>query len=377
MLKIKQIFSRLDSRIGALHPALKIVGIAILSVLYCFPNIDWQPFLPSAYSLFNQQIDRPFEEIQSILFSMPTLDTHFKNTAFRLSLPLLGHITGWRCNTFIHIQLAMLPIFIFVLYRVMLMIMPERRNVWVWTAAFSFTYFTHAFIQLYPYFDAFAFLLLLSVLLVNNHCLRWLLLVIAFGVDERAIVASANIYLILYVVSGKNISLDAFIKDKAKYSFMAAWGFVFLLRYLLRIMHDFSPEFSFSQWNLMLFMRAIPDIFMTMMWTFKGFLLLPLIYAFTLWKNRDYINILLLFVFPLVQIIYIPMTADFTRGVTYLFPYILLLLAVFSRENRSVGIYHKLSWIVLSLSIALPSYYIIRLNELHCKKMYSFFYFYL
>jgi hypothetical protein len=361
-----------------IHPFFVILLISLFSICYCFPNLDWRPLLKSAYALFDRQIQHPFVQIYPMLRPGINLDTHFFNTAYRIFIPVSAHILHIKCHEVVYLQIILMPVFLYVLFLVLKKYGIDKPTSLILTFGFSLTYFTHAFVQLYPYFDSIAFLLLLIALLAENHYMRFCLLLCACLVDERALMELISIYLLSVTYRYENMELKLLLrKDKLKYLFIAVIVAYAGIRLWLRFGFDLHILWYRPAWqDPVEVVHALPQLLLACLITFKGFSII-LVVAMVYYIRKKFISGLILgsLVFILLSY-YLPTTADYTRGIAYHFFFILFVIFRFYKDVDATSRFRQLSALTAIACLFIPSYYIFNFQQLSMYIMHSFIYFY-
>jgi len=317
-----------------------IVNTPILS-LYTHATDHWSS------KVFEAQVNHPFTPIQIEEYNPPSSDygitSHLDKIAFRITVPILGHIFHTGAYSWILFNVIsgflFFPLLVSVIYRYS----KNKLLATYITLAFAMSYTGSRFFNDNGFCDGLAWLFLLIPLLYTNIYSVFFCILFASFVDERALIASASIPLFFIVNSNqKKQSIFSLIKVNSRIVITSAvaWLVYFVLRYYL------SNTFNLHTGTTMLLtksilwyhaQKSIPYgiicVFQILwIWFFLGFIYLYTSKHWTVSVSYTFIFILLFFTSIIVF--------DIERSLGYCFT---LLLSCILMDSVSIKTKIKLS----------------------------------
>lgn len=327
----------------------------IFSYLLYFPEYD-MVFSFETRNGLNQQIKQPFTPNNSLDYS------HTAKTEFRLFIPLLGAALGLDGYGLAVVAQILPLLFYFLTYRLFRKMVKDKTSALLLTCSFAFCFYGKSFNFVF-FYDAFAFLLLISAALVPATFWQLLLLVCAGFVDERAIVAILIFPLVNLLLKDKQainqgfggmfralIGLNMFIPILAVSSIMG-------LRHFLAVTFGLdTPVGTDAGVGLGLIRLNFRWIPLALLYCFEGLWLIVILGFAYLKIKKNYFVLLCLSIYFLILTGIAFSVTDITRSLGYLIMLPIFLSGFLSdldfRNRRRIALY------VTVASFLIPSYYI-------------------
>jgi len=165
------------------------LSCTVLSLLFSFPDYT-NPADANIWGAFEEQIDAPFEPREL----SPT--SHESKRAFRLTMPVIGHLTGLGVVGLLVLQHILGFFFFGVFAGTLHRITGDKVLAWLVTLAVAFVYVGKApFFDKVGWFDGVAFFFLAVALRTDRWWWTGLGVFLAAWTDERALLAAGLVYL--------------------------------------------------------------------------------------------------------------------------------------------------------------------------------------
>lgn len=338
------------------------VAILISVFIYKLYAIDNNFIAKDYYNLAHHAVDdktlHPFIHITvDTTKEINGIELHFANSEYRLLLPLFANVLKFNSHQLIRLQFYLLPIFLFIL---LMFLYRETQQVLLpilLTATFIGSYLYLCFYQQFPFFDAYALLVMGFILVSKNKHILFVLLMMGFLLDERMLLSSALIVLLNTYLETKDITIKsvfAYLKNH-KY-FLYTWVIYFLVRIVLIVKCNFytSPAtyLFFSKSEIT---NNIRGGILSIIYTYKFWLAILFFNLYSTIKTEKYQLYITLFTITLLVIISYIFVYDFSRINLYFFPFILLNVFLFIYQIKNKSSYIYIVILIILINLALPS----------------------
>lgn len=322
-------------------PAYHYLGVA-------FQDINWQAVMLKSSNLLD-----PLHEVPQ--------GSHAAKKVFRLTVPFFIKIFSLTPLT-VYILQGLLGIFSFYLiYRITLNISSDVVISTIVTFGLGFLYFGRAaFVDIYSWFDAWAYFFLLCAILSKHPILVLLFATGAAWADERAVMI-LPIVLLYHQISNFNSEKFSAIKNYLKLNFKAISVAVAILFYLVARFLMYSYLNMSTPSENAGFMRIFQqtDFWGFGVWSFlEGFWLVVILTLATTFYHKNYVIFFISFIFIILFSVIANIVNDITRSGSYLVPLLFVMILYLIRHYNQEMI-RKLILIATTVTFLFPAYYII------------------
>lgn len=326
------------------------------TVIISFPDV--RPEFETMWADNEEQISQPFTP------KSYGIDSHQSKKTFRLTMPIIGHVTGLHMPGLIVLQWLM-GFFFFGLGALLLeRITRDRITAVLVMLGLAFTYTGNAcFYDVVGWFDAPGIFFLLVAMLSRNAVGIGIATFVACWSDERAMVASSLVMLFhLNRICGLEEPWrlrKAISSGFAVWIIPVVWGIVLAIRWWLN--HRFgltTPIGEGTATGLAVLRDNYSNLAMGILTSVEFFWLPILIAALLFFKNRQFLSgsALMLAVGGLVIISL--MVYDITRSGVYIYPGIFVAYQMLSAWGDVTSV-RKFSLLTAFLCLFFPTHFII------------------
>lgn len=330
-----------------------IFGTFLISIFFAFPpyhvinanmyEVYWTPIL--------DQIADPFHPKQY------ELATHAAKRGFRLTVPVLANILGFKIWGCIILQSLFGIYSLFLTFRLFNKIFNDVVVATFLLLSFIFIYVGFgAFYDLRGMFDNIAIGFLLIALNYSNPFIVFISILASAFTDERGLIASSLIFL-YYSVSfneDKKLRFTILNFDYQKFAILTSWIFYFLCRFYLSHYKGFYTSTDGA--NFILALNQLNNLPLGIFSALEGFWLILISSLLILLKNKDYLISIFIIVISLIILFVGSCVTDLTRSMMYIFP-VCFIGSHIIFNNESHENIRKLAFLVLVISFLFPSYY--------------------
>ncbi|MBB5282897.1 hypothetical protein HNQ92_001018 [Rhabdobacter roseus] len=310
----------------------------------------------SFWNRINEQADHPLTH-----YDYPPA-VHEAKISFRLLMPLLARFSPFKD---LNIRMAYLFFiqhiagFFFFLFLIKLAwrYTQDKATSALLAIAISVTYLGHCFFyELFGFFDGVAFTLLLISVYYPRAWWAVLCFFLSFWIDERAVLASGLIFLLL--TEPENI----FRKEHFKSIFLKA--FPFLVAYVVYITIRKGLELKFGltvpigtehDAGLGLIIQQIRTIPLATFLSYEGLWILIIVGIYAAWRKHKRLEVSLYMVAFFIIMLVSWSVWDVTRSLVYGFPVILFCLRQVALSTTKTTLF-TLILLVFILNFIIPSY---------------------
>jgi len=330
-------------------------AISLFSAYPSYDIVDDQEMSSNWNAILHQTTD-PFnpEEYNG--------SSHQANLAFRLTPVFLARVfLIENIYGYLILQFVCLVFLFIVISRLFKKIIDDPVVYYLLTLSISLTFIGNVLCSDYRgFFDVVAFLCLSTSMFFKNSKLIFLVLLLAYFADERALIASGLIYVYFVFERSqdvKSINFRSFILFQNKLiALVLSWLSYVIIRVTLSDL--FGLKTNDEVLVDYLFTKTIHQINMLPfgLWTgLEGFWIILLLSIIVLIQNRKWFA-LCLYLLALVVVIFVAIWVfDITRSMAYLLPSIFLSLILLSKSQNPLMLRY-ISLVVLVLCI-FPTYY--------------------
>lgn len=318
-----------------------------IALFFSFPSYsdlnpaEWQPLFDKANNLF---ANSSYGE-----------GSHAAKLTFRLVLPMIVHYTHLNI-TGVLVLLGIVGLLNFYLIvRLSNNILHGKREAFIIGLCTALIYLGKcSFTELRgTMFDGLAMCFLLCALNSRNNLLMMLFIFLAAWTDERALVASALVW-VYYLIKNdhKRIGLRLFT-PQALWIY-AAWAAYAAGRYFLGYYYGMQPDNKGV--GLSVLLDQINNIPIGIWSALEGLWIIVLYGMILLYRNKHYFELLKYAGMCALILLIGVSVVDITRSVLYIFPAVFAaLLAIHKYADKTT--LNRLLWIALLLCLAYPAYY--------------------
>lgn len=318
-----------------------------IALFFSFPSYsdlnpkEWEPLFDKANNLFTN--------------SSYGEGTHAAKLTFRMVLPIIVHYTHLNITGVLVLLGIVGMLNFYLVLRIANNILHDKREAFIIGLCTALIYLGKcSFTELRgTMFDGLAMFFLLLALNTRYHWLLALFILFAAWTDERALVASALIWL-FYVVKNdhKRVGLR-FFTPQALWIY-AAWAAYAGGRYFLGYYYGMHPDNKGV--GLSVLLDQINNIPLGIWSALEGLWVIVLYGMLLLWREKRHLEWLKFAGICAVILLIGVSVVDITRSVLYVYPAVFVsLLAIHKYADKTV--LNRLLWIALLLCFAYPAYY--------------------
>lgn len=337
--------------------------LTLLSLFFTFPNYQVlkEPVstndtasIPSISQMVQRQVQNPLYIVPDCKGAQP------EKRQFRILMPVIGHLLHLNVKGLIAIQQIVGVLFFVVIILLVTQITGDRVLALLSAAAFAFSYMGKAcFVDLWPFFDGIAYCLLALGMLYRKPWLIFLCILAASFTDERALIASALIFLWWKMRSSDtedSITFKSLFRpDWASSSVVIAWIAYFGIRILLTKHYHFVTHHG---------SMAGVDAAYKQTWKYLTFALLSgpkmlwlviFLGIAALLIKRQYLFCLLLLASLGISTVVAAAVYDVTKSISYIFPAIFIGLWLLHKTDSRQNLRY-LFLVIVFLCFLIPSF---------------------
>lgn len=321
-------------------------ALSAIALFFAFPS--YGDILPETWQPLFAQAIHPFSGGQY------GDGSHEGKLAFRLVVPLMVHFThaGIKGVLFMLGIIGILNFYMVV--RLAGNILGNRRHAFITGLCTAFIYFGKcSFTELRgTMYDGIAIFFLLCALNARQYILTGLCILLAAWCDERALIASALVWL-FYYVQYDHKSFVARLFTGSSISIYVAWAAYFFIRYVLA--HQYGLRTATGGVGISVLLDQINNIPIGIWSALEG-LWIPVLFSVVLmYRNKKRIEMLAFIVICAIILLAGVSVVDITRSVVYVLPAIFVALFIINRYKP--GLTGKLLVYAVILCFAYPAYY--------------------
>ncbi|MDO1446201.1 hypothetical protein Q0590_08060 [Rhodocytophaga aerolata] len=346
-----------------------------LCVCFSFPPHNLRSAINPYWKALNEQIISPLK-INETTYKDPA--DNIAKRAFRLTMPVLGHIFGLKVIHLIIIQQICGVFFFIVLARLFQKITNDRVTAFLLVAGISFIYVGKAcFWDIkYVWFDGIAYFLLTLAIMYSHQSLIVLFTLAACFLDERAVIASFFVYF-WWKMKEQGIEnfnfKSVFSLGKSSTAVLYAWAAYFLLRFYLGQKYGLSTPIG-SNAHVGLYSLKINSSFIAAaIFTPIEFFWILLLFALIILNKLKFYFQLFLFLVGICAVTAVALSVgDVTRSLCYIFPSFFVALFILQKVEKTVTLRYIALFIAL-FNFIIGSYFV--LNQIQpIAPSFKFFY---
>jgi hypothetical protein len=357
------LFTRLENFTSTKFWIIKAaLALTLLSLFFTFPNykVLKEPVstndtasIPSISQMVQRQVQNPLYIVPDCKGAQP------EKRQFRILMPVIGHLLHLNVKGLIAIQQIVGILFFIVIILLVSGISGDNVMALLTAAAFAFSYMGKAcFVDLWPFFDGIAYCLLALSMLYRKPLLIFLCVLAASFTDERALIASALIFLwwkMRSAASEDSINKSLFRPDWASSSVVIAWVAYFAIRVFLTKHYHFVTHHG---------SMAGVDAAYKQTWKYLTFALLSgpkmlwlviFLGIAALLIKRQYLFCLLLLASIAISTGVSAAVYDVTKSISYIFPAIFIALWLLSKSDSRQNLRY-LFLVIVILCFLIPSF---------------------
>ncbi len=299
---------------------------------------------------------------------------HTSKMAFRLFPPYLGKLC-WGCSLrsimlfLIGLEYLAGFLFFFFVYKLLAPFCQNKVSLTWLTFGICFTFLGKIFFwDTYAYFDAFALLFLLLSLYAKNPILIFVYLLLAFWTDERAVVASALVFVwwsMAEDTSEKAIIIFrpfSFKLAPQQLAIILAMVVTVVLRWLL-VAYSNRPSLTdlaqvMTEARFVLIKQRLVELipFVTVS-SFESYWIFVVCATLFLWLNRERLALSIYLLATLASLGVSFLVYDMTRSIMYAFPAVIIGIRITAKVLPPPA-FQRLAFWVLVVAAIYPTYYL-------------------
>lgn len=333
---------------------IKITFISFfLSLFFAFPSYDIyiKGEFKENWNSINEQIQNPFEKKDY------TPTTHMANTTFRLTVPIIAKVLGFKEHRILILQIIALVLFFYFAAMLFKIITNDLVSASLATLGLAFIFPGNVLVSdLRGLFDGIAYCFILGAMYSKNPFLIFLFTILSSFTDERALIASCLVFLWFNLISNdfNNFKFLTFFKFNSKIiSIFIAWITYFVIRFYLQYKLGFNIG---TGMGLGLAKEQINNIPFGIWTGLEGFWILIILSLIIILKKNIWSFLIIYSSFMLtITIISISLT-DITRSMAYILPAIFISLYIL-KEYEDKNFIRYLTLFVLIICFFFPTYY--------------------
>lgn len=335
-----KIYNELSTKLFSCIDKLSVFKIVIIcsliTIIAFFPEIIQYRNNTNLYHSIDKEIDLPFKNESYYDLTAPSFNLHTEKRKFRLFVPIIAHILHLDAKQMIWLQFLLLPIFLFVIYKVFFKITNDHITSSLLTFAFPFFYVAESYFLVIPFYDSYGYLLLALLFLTNSNLLRYIILVAVCFCDERAIISTLLVYLSLVLYKKTDFKLKNFIySGETTTIFTLGWLTYLIIRFILTFYFGITIPISSSHGNgLSVLLNNYTVAPLAVFLTFEGFWMLIIPAFIYLIYSKKWLQLLItigiLFCFFAVNL----MVYDITRSFAYCYTFIFIALIILYKTEQ-------------------------------------------
>lgn len=340
-------------------PGWKIkYALALFLLAICFATPAYRALIKAQFELdtwarVEHQIRKPFTP-----FPVEDINSHAGKKSFRLTVPVIARILHLNKYGIFILQNLLGIAFLYFLLKMIETVTGDRHCAFWLGLAFATIYVGRAcFIDIYSWFDGWAFLFLLLAMLIRNHAGIFVCCSLAAWTDERAALALSLVFLWWWLKQREKGTPKTVWLASRWFTVALAFGAYLLGRHFLHVRYGLETPAEVA--NLQVFYRQM-DFFAIGGWTFlEGLWLIVFAALLVLVYERRFLltgtMLLLIAGFSLVAL----MVYDITRSGAYLFPLVFICLLLLKSNGISRGQLRKIVMCVATVCVIFPAIIVI------------------
>lgn len=327
---------------GPWQAPVLLIGIV---VLFSFPSYDVALVLHEMDDNWQgvfTQVDAPFTDHTA---QYPG-ESHSGKLAYRFVPALLLRALGVRTmQGAMIVQFVLMMVFHALLYHVLLQLLRDPRQALATALPFCFVITGHVYASDYRgIFDTLALDFLLLAILLRRTA--WVIpaLLLAFFTDERALMASPAIVLLGIFLDDQDRSMGSMIRglcSRTALLIVGAWALYFGLRFSLGAVFGLRTE-SVDLWHY--FKQNIPRLGYGLYIGLEGLYILAGMAATFLFRERRFAFLIAFLGCALLLHFFALSVVDINRSLSYLAPWLVLLMVVVARSYSWTTVVQALGW---------------------------------
>jgi hypothetical protein len=363
MLSIDNIFIKIESLSAGKYFKYKIVfALVLINLFFATPPYHYFSALVDCtegptkcenWTAVLKKVDKPLDGLKEF-----PPESHAAKKVYRITVPVIMKLTFSNPYRIYLIQFFLGIITLLIIYNYSFKILDnDAVSASLLITGIAFIYFGRSFfVDLYSWFDGWAFFFLLLTVLLNRWYFILAAAILASWTDERALIALLIAFIAHQTTLNKrnNYSFLELIKlNKNSVAILASIVLYLLVRFYLESINVKTPS---PNVGLTTIIRQIEFIGFGLWSFFEGFWLLVLLFfALTLY-NKHYILSIVYFIPIIVLSIVSFMVFDITRSGSYMF-YIIFPMIIYIYRYIAKNSIRILLLFSALVSFIFPAYY--------------------
>jgi hypothetical protein len=338
----QKIYDSLEKFTQGSHWKVKyILGIVFLTLTLSLPSYHMMEWSSSFWEAFETKSENLFTHLEY------PAGSHEAKFEFRMTIPIIAHILQLDRYGILFLQYIFGILGIVLVLNIFIRETSNKVISILLTSSFAFIWAgKSSFVDHRAMFDGIAIFFLMCSLYFRNFLIVILVLLMAFFVDERALICSSFLF-IYNLVTAKSI-----FNKRNTYLFVS-WVMYFILRGIL------SWYFHFSTDSFNIFDHIIPQLYNLPMglWSgLEGFWILVFGAIGVLTIQRKFSIAFLYFILISIGVAVAISVYDITRSMCYLFISVFPAMALLVKSETDKSL-KNLSFYCLALCFMFPTYY--------------------
>lgn len=263
-------------------------ALALTLLAVCFATPAYRALVKAQFKLdtwarVEHQIQHPFTP-----FQVEDPASHAGKKSFRLTVPVIARILHLNKYGIFVMQNILGVCFLYMLLKITETITGDRHCAFWLGLGFATVYVGRAcFIDIYSWFDGWAYLFLLLAMFFRNHAGIFVCCSLAAWTDERAALALSLVFLWWCLQKGNSANASKYWRHTRCLAVLLAFGLYLLGRHILQVKYGLSTPAEGA--GLTVFYRQL-DFFAIGAWTFfEGLWLIVLAALALLWLQKKYV----------------------------------------------------------------------------------------
>jgi hypothetical protein len=342
----------------SIRPIIYIVVACCISFLVSMPRLF---YCASAGELFAigawEAMYKKADDLTATLKEYPP-ESNAAKRVFRLTIPVFLKLTGKPSPAVVYgFQLLLGIAVIYLFYLLCLSLIPKRESLLL-SLYLPFLYFGRsAWVDIYSWFDTFAFFFILSGMFSRNYLLKILFFFAAFWTDERALLAFPAV--ILWEIRNEIFNRNLLLVIWNRKTLFLTIPVFFYAGIRLFLEANFGMGTPHADVSLSTISKTISTFNIAEISFYEGFWLIIVLGIWRLIALKQVIPLFLLLLVFLSQTLVAHMVYDTTRSGSYWFPLVLFFLHILSKWPDALN---NLKFITYGVGIGtfmVPGFYVL------------------